>query len=203
MPTLGQIIESCEFRTGFRDSSYRSRWTEFVNRAIREYARRQPWDGLEDTMTLVADGTRYLLLPPYVDTIVHIVNKSLSVPVNREGDWDREITAPYVAGTVGSTTAYDKIGIVAALADPTGYLVLQSTHASDLQTLSFTGIVSNSGASGTGIGTSLTSLSVPATGTSPVTLSTLFTRLVSISKVTNSNGNFFIYDAGASMRHIG
>lgn len=202
MATLGSIIEACEFRTGWTDSAYRSRWREFINSAIREYARRQPWDGLEDTITLVADGTRYLLLPHFVDSIVHIVNKTSKLPVNREGDWDREATGPYVDGTAGTTIAYDKIGIVPALADPAGYAVLQSTHASDLQTISFTGLVATSGASGTGLGSRMGALSVSASGTSPVTLSTLFTRFISISKVTNSNGDFFVFDAGATNRHI-
>jgi hypothetical protein len=202
MATLAQIIEACEFRTGFKDSAYRARWVEFVNKSIREYSRRQPWEGLEDTITLTANGTKYLYLPHYVDTIVHLINKTLRLPVNREGDWDREATAVYVDGTVGSTIAYDKIGTVAALADPSGYLVLQSTHASDLQSICFNGIASNSGASGTGLADRVSTVSVACTGTSPVTVSTLFTRVISVSKVTNSNGDFFVFDAGASLRHL-
>jgi len=201
MATLAQIIEACEFRTGFKDSSYRTRWVEFVNKAIREYSRRQPWEGLEEVLTLVADGTKYLYLPHYVDTIVHIVNVTSRIPLTREGDWDREATSAYVDQTAGTAIAYDKIGTVAALREPTGYLVLQSTHASDLQTICFNGIAANSGASGTALTDSFTTLSVGATGTSPLTLSTLFTHIVSVGKATISNGDFFVYDAGASMKH--
>jgi hypothetical protein len=46
-------------------------------------------------------------------------------------------------------------------------------------------------------------LSVSASGTSPVTLSTLFSRLLSVSKSTDANGDFFIFDSGASDAHIG
>jgi len=98
---------------------------------------------------------------------------------------------------------YDRIGDVPVLRNPTSYLWFQSTHASDIQSLCFTGIVSNSGASGTGLAQTVQTLSVFASGTSPVTLSTLFSKLLSVSKTTDANGDFFIFDSGASDTHVG
>lgn len=199
---LGNLIEQLEFQSGFKDSAYRGRWKVFLNMAVREWARRRPWDGLEDTTTLTSDGTKYLILPPYVDSVVSLLNKSQNLPVDRSGDWDREATAVYSQQTAGTVINYDRLGDVPCLRAPTGFLWVSSSHASDLQTLNFTGVVSNSGASGTGLGETYKTLSVASTGTSPVTLSVLFTKLISVSKSTDSNGDFFIYDAGNANAHI-
>lgn len=199
--TLEELIESCQFKSGFNDSAYRPRWISFINEAVREFSRRQPWAGLEDFVTLRADGTRYLICPNYIDTVVSILNLTDNNPVDRSGDFDREATAVWAQGTAGRAIAYDMAGDVPVLADPTGYLWFQSTHASDLQSIHITGLVANSGASGA-VERTISELSVSAAGTSPVTLSSLFVKVFSISKATDSNGNFFIYDAGATNRHI-
>jgi hypothetical protein len=198
---LNELIELCGQKSGFNDSAYRPRWVNFINEAIREFARRQPWPGLEDLTTIKADGTRYLICPPYVDTVVSILNLTDRNPVDRSGDFDRNATSVWAAGTAGRACMYDRVGDVAVLKEPSGYIWFQSSHASDLQTLNVTGIVANSGASGA-LESTVRSLAVAAAGTSPVTLSVLFTKVFSVSKATDSNGNFFFYDAGATNAHI-
>ncbi len=192
---LNELIELCGHKSGFNDSAYRPRWVNFINEAVREFARRQPWPGLEGFTTLRADGTRYLICPAYVDTVVSILNLTDVNPVDRSGDFDRSATSVWVQGTPGRACMYDRAGDVPVLRDPTGYIWFQSSHASDLQTLNVTGLVANSGASGA-LETVTRSLSIAAAGTSPVTLSALFTKVFSVSKATDSNGNFFFFDAG-------
>lgn len=200
---LASLIEKLSFQSGFTDSAYRSRWKQFINDAIREHARRRPWEGLEDVTDLSSNGTKFLVLPHYVDSIVHLLNRTQNTPVERSGDWDREATQTYAQATPGAVMNYDRLGDVPLLKNPSGYMWVSSTHASDLQTLCFTGIVANSGASGTGLAESVQTLSVFSTGTSPITLSSLFTKVLSVSKSTDSNGDYFIYDAGASNSRIG
>src|ERR1051326_3194847 len=199
---LRQLRESCRFRSGYNDDNYNDQWNSFINEAVREAARRYPWDGLEDVITLTSDGTKFLILPPFVDTVIHLYNKSFFIPVDRGGSWDREASAIYGQQTPGRVINYDRIGEVATLRDPTGYLWLKSSHASDLQSLYVTGRINNSGASGTGLQSTISTLAITSTGTSPITLSTLFSQVVSISKTTDANGDFFFYDAGASNAHI-
>jgi hypothetical protein len=199
---LYQLRDACQLRTSFNDPAFNSTWNSFINEAVREFARLSPWDGLEDVTTVTSDGTKYLILPPYVDSLVSVMNLTDSLPVERSADWDRTSPAIFAQGTTGRVINYDKIGIVPALRDPSGYAWFQSSHASDTQTLYFTGVVNNSGASGSGLQSTLQTLSVAAAGTSPVTLSTLFSRFTSISKTTDSNGTFYFYDAGASNAHL-
>lgn len=199
--TLGSLIEACAHRTGFSDSAYRPRWISFINEAIREFSRKQPWEGLEDYVTLKTDGTKYLILPHYVDTVVSLLDLTNSCPVERAGDFEVTDPAVWAQQTSGRPYKYTKAGDVPTLTDPTGYLWLQSTHASDVNTIYVTGLVSNSGASGA-MERTFKELSLSATGVTPVTLSTQFVKIFSISKATDTNGDFFIYDAGASNAHI-
>ena len=198
---LNELIELCGLKSGFNDSAYRPRWVTFINEAVREFSRRQPWPGLEDLVTVRADGTRYLVLPHYVDTVVSILNLTDMNPVDRSGDWDRNATTVWAQGTAGRACQYDRVGDVAVLQNPSGHVWFQSSHASDLIALNVTGIAANSGASGA-LEETVRSLTVSAAGTSPVTLSVLFTKIFSISKATDTNGNFFFYDAGNASKHV-
>jgi len=198
---LNELIELCGQKSGFNDSAYRPRWVNFINEAVREFSRRQPWPGLEDLVTVRADGTRYLVLPHYVDTVVSILNLTDMNPVDRSGDWDRNATTVWAQGTAGRACQYDRVGDVPILRAPAGYVWFQSSHASDLQSINVTGLAANSGASGA-LEQTVRTLTVSAAGTSPVTLSVLFTKVFSISKATDSNGNFFFYDAGDSSKHL-
>jgi len=199
---LGQLIEACEYKSGFNDSAYRPRWINFLNEALRDFARRQPWAGLEDTVDLTTDGTKYLVLPQYVDTVVSILNMTDKIPVDRSGNYDREATYEETSGTTGRVCNYETLGDVPVLRDPTGYVWFKSSHASDIQTVYFTGLATNSGASGTALSKAYTTLSIQAAGVSPVTCTTLFASFISVAKSTDSNGDFFFYDAGDSDKHV-
>lgn len=199
--TLGQLIEACQFKSGYADSAYRPRWVSFVNEAIREFARRQPWDGLEDRTTVKTDGSRYLVLPSFVDSVISVLSITDSLPVERAGDFEKTDPTIWAQQTVGLPYKYTQAGEVAVTKEPAGYLWFQSTHASDVGALYVTGLAANSGASGA-LETTFSELSLSATGTSPVTLSTLFTKIFSISKSSDTNGDFYFYDAAASNAHV-
>ena len=199
--TFGELIDQCSLRTGFNDSAYRNRWGVFINDAIREFSRRQPWPGLEDYVTLRTDGSKYLILPHYVDTVLSLLNLTDSLPIERTGDFEKTSPAVWSQGTSGRPAEYTDAGEVATTQDPAGYLWFNSTHASDLQNIYITGLVAQSGASGA-LERTFKELSVSAAGTSPVTISQLFVKVFSIGKATDANGDFFFRDAGTSNAQI-
>ena len=202
---LLNLTEACENRTGFNDPDYRPTWRSFINEAIREFSRKYPWPGLEDLITVSADGTsHYLVLPHFVGDIVAILNETQNNAVDRGGDWDREIPAIYAQRTGGRVVQYDDVGKVPALADPTGYVYFKGDESGDGSwgQVYVTGYINNSGASGTSLQRTLKTASVNMNGLSPVTLPNQFASFVSISKVTDTNGDFYFYDAGNSDKHI-
>lgn len=195
--TLGALIAACQHRSGNTDSAYRDRWVSFINEAVRQHARTQPWEGLEDTVDLSTDGSKYLYLPTYVDTIVSVFNVTSKLPVLREGDFGREAPSFEAEDTSGKALAYDRIGEVPTYGNPTGYVWFKSSSSSDTQTISVTGLVSNSGASGPLASVPLVE-QISTNGTAAVTLTNLYTQILSIARATESYGDTFFYDGGAS-----
>lgn len=204
--TLGQLIAECESRSGLHDPSYYPQWRRFINGAIREFARTRPWDGLEDTVDLVTDGTKYLYAPAYVDTIVGLFDLDTPGEITRDGPLERLTPTIEAYDTLGRPLVYDLKGEVATVRDPSGYCWFKSSHASDGDLLSVAGLVHNSGASGTALERTIQTLSVACAGVSPVTLTTLFAKIFSIARATEANGDLTFYDAAATdawVSHLG
>lgn len=202
---LGSLIEQCQFRTGFNASSYNTRWIAFLNDGIRRYAIKYPWPGLETLLDMTTNGSRYLIFPHYVEDVISILNRSQNIPVDRIGQLDRQSPWITAARTPGTVIGYESAGTVPCLQDPSGYLYIQSTNASDVSdsaTVNVTGYVSASGASGTGLERVYITESIYPAGTTAVTLTNQFASIVSISKVTETWGDFYFYDAGNSNAHI-
>lgn len=195
---LASLVEECERRSGFNDPLFRYYWRTYLNAGIRDFARKQPWPGLEDLLTLYSDGSENLVLPHFVGDVVHLFNVSDSQPVHCLGNWDRDVPADYSQRTRGAPLNYAKLGEVPVLRDPTNYLWFNSSHASDIDTLFVTGRIVDSAASGTALASYVRSVSAVATGTSPVTIGTLFSKVLSISKTTLSNGEYRVYDLASA-----
>lgn len=197
--TLGQLIENCKHISGFTDSAYRGRWVNFLNAAIREFGRAQPWDGLEDTLDIPTNGSRYLILPHFVDTVVGLFNVTHANAIDRDSNFDREAPSAEALDTTGRVANYERLGDVACLSTSlTGHLWFNSSHASDTHTVWVTGYAVNTAASGTALERLFKTDTAYLSGTSPVTLSTLFASVLSISRATEANGDLYFYDAGSS-----
>ena len=197
---LGSLVDSCQLRSGFSDSAYRVRWVNFINQAIRDFARESPWDGLENTVDLKTDGTKFLVLPHFVDSVIGLTNLDTGSEIHRVDDIEKTDPLTWAQQTAGTADRYTRAGEVATSRDPSGYLWFRSAHASDVNQLYITGLVANSGASGA-LEKTYKELEVTAAGTSSVTLATLFTNIFSISKASDTYGDFFFFDAGASNAH--
>lgn len=200
---LNALTVACENRSGFNDPAYRTTWHEFINEAVREYARRQPWAGLEDSEDAVLSANqRYHIFPTYVDEILEITDLTNYGTIDREGDFGKRYPRQFTQGTAGQPVLYDLVGDVPALAGPSGYCYAVSSHVSDTAILYLDGIAANSGASGTALAYSQKRESVTLNGTTPVTLTNLFTQFTSIGKATVTSGDYILYDAGNTNAHI-
>lgn len=201
---LGQLIESIVERTGFDDANFRPNWISFINESVREFGRRHPWPGLEDNYNdVLRSGQQYYIVPEYADDIVSILNTTDKTPIGRQTDFAGQAPSVYGAETTGTPLNYDHVGEVATTATPTGYLWVNSSDASDIETLFVTGLFENTSASGTALHYTQRVEEISANGASPVTLTTLFANIISISKATATDGDYFIYDAGNSDERIG
>lgn len=199
---LLQLIEECEGRSGFNDTAFRFRWIQYINAGIREFSRVHPWPGLEDIVTLNSDGTDYLILPHFVDSVVQIHNMTDGTPLVALDNFSRDWPGHYAQRSAGAAQQYYKLGEMAALRRPSGYVWWNSSSASDIDTVFVTGLVANSGASGSALAQVQQTVFGETTGISPVTVSALFSTILSVSRATEGNGDLRFYDAGASNAHI-
>lgn len=196
---LGSYIRQCEVRTGFNDSAFQQRWREFINAAVRQFGRTYPWPGLErELTTTLFSGERYLVLPHIVDHVTDILNVTDRIPIFPRGNWSKQDPAIYANLTQGRPLEYQKAGHVAVTREPAGFVWFNSSHASDLDTIYVQGYIAASGSSAPAFDRILRQESIQAQGTSPITLSSQYLEIVSISKATTTNGDFFFYDAGTS-----
>lgn len=196
---LGSLVRQCENRTGFNDSSFQQRWREYVNTAVRKFARKYPWPGLErELSTTLYSAQRYLTLPHIVDHVTGILNVTDKLAIYPRGNWMKQDPVFSANQTTGRPLEYQKAGHVATVGDPSGFVWFNSSHASDVDLIYVTGYIQASGSSNPAFDKILQSVSVQTAGTSPVTLSTQFAEIVSISKATSTNGHFFFHDAGNS-----
>jgi len=193
----------CETRTGYNDTNFQSRWRDLINAAIRKFARKYPWPGLEREISVtLAANQRYAYLPHYVDSVTSLLNTTDNVPILPGGNWDKQNPSVHSQLTTGTPWEYRKAGDVASTGDPSGYLWFKSSHASDAHNIYVTGYAAVSGGSNTALQTVFASEQIQAQGVSPVTLTTLFTSISSIARASTSNGDFFFFDAGASNAHV-
>jgi len=196
---LGALIDACERRTGFNDPFFRTEWRDFVNEAVREFARRYPWPGLEDEFTHVAPGgQRFLTFPGYVEDILDLHDLTNHAHIDRDGEFGRQAARTFSQNTAGRPVMYEPLGDVAVLNDPVGFVHFRSANESDTSVVFVTGLAANSGASGTPLDWSQQTVEASANGQTPVTLSTLFTRITSVGRETNTAGDYRFFDAGAA-----
>ena len=200
---LGSLIEQCQFRTGFNDSSYNTHWIAFLNEGIRLYAKKYPWPGLETLIDMTTNGTRFLIFPHYVKDVISILNRSQNIPVDRMGQLDRQSPWLTAARTSGTVIGYDNAGYVPCLANPSGYIFGSlPSGASEAITVNVTGYVAASGASGTGMERLYHSETITISDSTATTLANQYYEVTSISKVTNTSNPIYFYDAGNSNAHL-
>lgn len=201
--TLQELINECQNRTSHNSSDFTQSWISFINEAVRDYARKHPWAGLEDEYSeVLASGQRFLVFPHYVEDVLTILDTSNHRHIDRDGEFSRQSPAVFSQLTSGRPVSYDLIGDVAATAEPSGYCYVASSNASDVAAVRVQGVVAQSGASGSAIGTTIKTETVTLSGTSPVTLANQFTRFLAISKASVTSGDVTLFDAGNSNKHI-
>lgn len=203
--TLLQLTEACELRSGYNDLTFRPTWRNFLNEAAREFARGHPWPGLEGFTTLVVpSGSSSFSLPHWLDEVISIANVTDILPVDRAGDWDRTATSLYTQNTAGRLMQYDSGGVYPVSRAPVSYLTVVSSSALDtFGSVNISGYVTDTRYSGTPMENLFQNISMTPGGVTPVTFTSLWNQILSISKSTETNGDFYLSDSGSGQPNAG
>lgn len=188
--------------TGRNDSRFDTRVEKALNRALRDWARILPWDGLRKVDNITHQGGRHLVFPADVDRVVWILDTTNYRPVQAsDGQWDRADPYGYGNDTVNYADEWDQAGKVPTLTGVSGPMAIYSSAASDVVTVYFQGQVLAAG------GTAPRDLyrwgeSVSIVGTTPVTTSASYYSLDSIVKDADTDGVLTVESQGTVVARI-
>jgi len=133
------------------DDQHRSRALSAVDRAVRYYAERVPWPSLIRTEDFLANGTKYLVFPQHVRSIITIGDKSKKEYVSPGAQWEKQYPEwQFGSKPSGSAFEWRHEGWVPVVVPPDGSLAVKlNTSQSDSQTVYVHGLALDTAASGT------------------------------------------------------
>lgn len=198
MATRSKLTTQIQNLSGKNESSFQTTIHGYIDAAIREWARLRPWPSLQRDITLYANGTRYLTMPPYVELPLSIFDVTNVSPIMTGAHWDEQYPGSYAQNTVSRAIEWQDAGYVATTYDPMGYLTIQSSHASDTATIYFEGLIPDFSASGTPMANFVVQDSLSLDGSTPVTCTYNFTEVLSIGKGEDTNGYITVNDSTRS-----
>ncbi len=190
--------------TGRNDTAFDDRIEKAVNRAVRQWARGQPWADLKRVIDVAhPGGNRKLYLPSEVERCIWVVDKNNTQALDRANEqWDRDDTYAYVNEVQGYTDEWRPAGMSPAFTDVSGPLAVYSDNASDTELIYIAGQVLPSGGSGVlmyvEVGESLT-----LNGATPVTGANNLIRLDSLCKASDTNGTVRVDAQGGAIAYLG
>ncbi len=188
--------------TGRNDSGFDSRIDKAINRALRHWARAQPWDDLKRVVDITHPGGRTLYLPSEVERVVWLMDKTNAKSLEYRDQWDRQGTYGYANDRSSNPEFWRLAGFSPTFTTASGPLAIYSSDASDVVSVYATGQVLPTG------GTAPRDLyelgeTFSVVGATPVTGSNTFTRVTSIAKAADITGVLTIDCQGNTVGHIG
>lgn len=174
--------------TGRNDSDFDDRISKAVNRAMRDWARTLPWDGLKRTVDMTHQGGRTMIFPSEVMRVMWVLDTDNTVAVEAASrQWDREEPYSLATDRTGTAEEWEPGGVSPLHTATTGPLEVFSSNASDVISLYVQGQARVSGGSGPLDDYAAGEIIVLA-GTTPVTSTNGYVRVDSLCKSDDSNG---------------
>jgi hypothetical protein len=188
--------------TGRNDSGFDTRIEKALNRALRHWARSQPWDDLKRVIDITHPSGRVLYLPSEVERLVMLMDKTNAKEMEYRDQWDRMDAYGYANDRSNNPEFWRLAGFSPTFTTASGPLAIYSSDASDIASVYVTGQVLAAG------GTAPRDLyelgeTFSVVGATPVTGSNTFTRVTTISKAADITGVLTIQCQGTTVGHIG
>ena len=189
--------------TGRNDTAFDDRIGMSVNRAVRQWARGQPWEDLRRVVDITTAGSRKLYLPSETERCIWVVDKDLTRSLERANtQWDRDKTYSYCENLTGNAKEWRPAGMSPTFTDVSGPLAVYSDNASDTELVYISGQVLPTGGTAPVMYVELGE-SWNINGATPVTGSNDFYRIDSICKSDDTNGTVRVDAQGGAVAYLG
>jgi len=189
--------------TGRNDNAFDDRIEKAINRAIREWARSQPWGDLKTTYDITHQGGRGMALPSDVlrcEWVLDTTNTRAVAAVLQQ--WDREDEYSYSKDQTGYADKWKMAEFQPVFTTVTSYLEIATSSSSDVVAVYTAGRVLDTGASAP-YGLYDTGETINLVGVSPVTSTLEYQNMSSISKSDESIGVVRVKSNGSLVGLIG
>lgn len=193
--TFNQLVIEVQRLTGRNDSGFQDRIKKALNRALRQWARALPWDGLKQHGSITHSGGRELVLPAEVERLVWLLDKTNREPVAAESQWDRNYPYELSNNTAGHAIVWEDGGFSPVWTGVSGPLSIYSSGASDVLSVYVTGQVQHPSQSGP-LGLYWAGETFNLVGTTVASGTNGFYRVDSIAKTDDAEGYVTVCCAG-------
>jgi len=192
---FNQLVIEVQRITGRNDSGFTDRIKKSINRALRQWARALPWDGLKKHGTIAHSGGRDLYLPAEVERLIWLLDKTNQEPVVTSSQWDRDNAYELAQDQNGYASQWEFGGVAPTWTPVSGPISIYNSGASDVLSVYVTGLAQHTSMSGPmglfSVGETLSLIGLTAaTGTNS------FYRIDSICKSDDSDGYITIQANG-------
>jgi hypothetical protein len=202
MNTRSEIVTQAGRLIGRPDTNFQGTLQDFLNQSIRDWARKRPWASLKRRLTVYATGSRFLILPSFVERPVQVFDVSNIHPVESGGNWDFEFPSALATQTNGIPIEWQDMGTVATISDPSDYISVESDNSGDTEEIRISGFSHVSEASGTALEYEVVHESIALSGTSAVTSTHNYVEVLTIGKANDTTGKVSVRSGGSLLARL-
>jgi hypothetical protein len=197
---LANLVTEAERLAGRVDSLFFSRVRRWINEAQEQWATEQPWPQLLREESFTTNGTRSLMLPPRVRTVLWAADQTNQRPLDLMKHWDREFPAAFFGNTLGAAQVIRQMGISAVSRQPAtvGPLTF-NTLSSDSFSVYVAGLALDTNASGSAEGLYYARETVPIASDGTYTSTTLFSRIDTLGKDDFTPADIQVRDGASNL----
>lgn len=184
-----EIIDRAQQLGNRIDPGFRARTMNAISRALEFWGLRLPWPGLRETEDFLADGSKFIVFPYRVGTIISITDKTNNRALDPGDNWNRRITHDYSQDPGGAAYEWRDMGFQAISSQPATDTQLRLlASVSEALEVRVQGLVRDAGASGTAMELQSFFETITMGGTEPTLTSNTYAQIDFVEKEIATSG---------------
>ncbi len=187
------------------DPGFRNRTLSALSRAVVYWGTRLPWSSLREVEDFIANGTKFLVFPERVGTVVALTDKTNTRALLPGGQWHTRNTSDYVTSVGGAPFEWRDRGFWPIVSQPSTDTQIQlQAGGSEAFEVRIRGLVRDAGASGTAMELQPQGEIMTMGGTDPTNSSLTYVRLDYVEKEIATSFDLKVKDpiSGAIVSYI-
>lgn len=196
---LATLRTEAQRLAGRVDIDWNSRTRRFLNEAQEQWALSVPWPTLVRVESFTNHGTRAMVLPPRVRTVLWAADRTNKKPLLANAKWDKDYPDAYFGDKSGAAQLVREQGFVAVTRQPSSGVLSFKTDTSDVFSCYAGGLREDTTASGTPDLYYFDKEQVNISGSNVVAGSKTFVRVEALGKDDFTPSDVVVRDASSNV----